>query len=181
MIDRSFPMALFRSLTFAGLGLVLTGCGEELGPVPKQVARVRGVVPVVPPRFPGLRRQVPKQVARVRGVVREDRRPLSGGWIEFYPVDGTVGNLRSARIRQDGSFEADGVAVGANLIRFVNARMESQGAAQLFGGYSSPIRRVITDRSETPLDVDLVAEAIRYKKTQTRQKRAEPSGAGAPP
>jgi hypothetical protein len=156
MIDSRFPIVLLRGLTLAGLGLVLAGCGEELGPVPKQVARVRGVV-------------------------REDRRPLSGGWIEFYPVDGTVGNLRSARIRSDGSFEADRVAVGANLIRFVNARIESQGAAQLFGGYSSPIRRVITDRSESPLDVDLVEEAIRYKKTQTRQKRAEPSGAGAPP
>jgi hypothetical protein len=144
---------MFRSLTIAGLGLLLTGCGEELGPVP-----VRAV--------------------HVQGVVREGTRPLSGGWIEFFPVNGTVGNLRSARLRVDGSFEADGVAVGENLIRLVNTHIESPGAANLFGAYSSPIRRVISDRPATPLDVDLVEEAIRFQGMQGRQKRGESSGSG---
>src|SRR5438132_13339166 len=90
------PFAMPRTLLFVGLGLLSAGCAEELGPVPLRVARVQGVV-------------------------RERGRPVSGGWIEFVPVDGTVGNLRSARLHQDGSFEADRVAVGTNLIRLVNA------------------------------------------------------------
>ena len=79
-------------------------------------------------------------------MLREGSRPVSGGWIEFFPVEGTVGNLRSARVRADGSFEADGVAVGENLIRLVNAPVELSGATQLFGSFQSPIRRVIADR-----------------------------------
>ncbi|HKI20908.1 MAG TPA: hypothetical protein VKA15_23655, partial [Isosphaeraceae bacterium] len=61
----------------------------------------------------------------VRGVVTEGRRPVGGGWIEFVPVDGTIGKLRSARLNADGSFEAKGVAVGVNLVRIVSARIES--------------------------------------------------------
>jgi hypothetical protein len=156
MNDRTLPIIMFRRLTIVGLGLLLTGCGEELGPVPMRVARVRGVV-------------------------REGPRPLSGGWIEFLPVDGTVGNLRSARLRSDGSFEADGVAVGENLIRLVNAHIESPGAAQFFSSYQSPIRRVISEQAATPIDVDLVAEAIRFQATQERPTRAESSGPGEPP
>src|SRR5207253_905083 len=91
-----FPrLAMPRALLILSLGLLVTGCSEELGPVPMRVSRVRGVV-------------------------REGSRPVSGGWIEFFPVDGTIGNLRSARLRADGSFDADGVAVGVNLIRLVN-------------------------------------------------------------
>ena len=131
--------------------LLMTGCGDALGPVPLRVASVRGVV-------------------------REGKRPLSGGWVEFFPVDGTVGNLRSARIQSDGSFEAEGIAVGKNLIRLVNAHIESPGAAQLFASFQSPIRRVIPERGGAPIDVDLVEEAIRFRETQNRQARTEPSG-----
>ena len=156
MNDRSFPTARLRQLAIAGLGLLLTGCGEALGPVPTRVVHVRGTV-------------------------REGTRPLSSGWIEFFPVNGTVGNLRSARLRVDGSFEADGVAVGENLIRFVNAPIEAPRGAQLFGSYSSPIRRVISDRHAPPMEVDLVEEAIRYRGMQARQARGETSGSGEPP
>jgi hypothetical protein len=156
MNDRTLPIARFRWLMMAGLGFLVTGCGEELGPVPIQVAHVRGVV-------------------------REGARPVSGGWIEFYPVDGTVGNLRSARLRSDGSFEADGIAVGENLIRFVNAHIESPSGAQLFGSYQSPIRRVIADRPDPPLEVDLVEETMRYSRTPKRSTSGESSGLGEPP
>ncbi len=158
MIERRFPMVLsrFLRLAIAVLGLAMMGCGDELGPVPMRVTHIRGVV-------------------------REGTHPLSGGWVEFFPVDGTVGNLRSARLQPDGSFEADGVAVGENLIRLVNAPIRSPGAAQLFGAYSSPIRRVISDSSPTPLDVDLVQEAIRHQETRARQSRTESSGAVTPP
>jgi hypothetical protein len=120
-------------------------------------------------------------VVHVRGTVREGTRPLSDGWIEFFPVNGTVGNLRSARLRADGSFEADGVAVGENLIRFVNAQIESPRGAQLFASYSSPIRRVISDRPAPPVEVDLVEEAIRYRGMQGRQTKGDASGSGEPP
>ncbi len=155
MNRRNFPLVLSCRLTIAGFGLLFTGCEEELKPVPLRVVHVKGVV-------------------------REGKRPMSIGWVEFFPVDGTVGNLRSAPLRTDGSFEADGVAVGANLIRLVNAPIESPDAAKLFGAYSSPIRRVIPDRAETPIEVNLVDELIRYQRTQGRPGRAESSGSGAP-
>ena len=75
-------------------------------------------------------------------------------------MDGTVGKLRSARIRSDGSFEADRVAVGINLIRLANAPLGSVGAERLFGSYHSPIRRTIPDSSTEPLVIDVVDEAI---------------------
>lgn len=153
---RHDPIGIPRALAIAGLVLPMTGCAEELGPAPLRVARVRGVV-------------------------REGGRPLSGGWVEFYPVKGTVGNLRSAPLRADGSFEADGVAVGENLIRLVNVSIALSGASKRFGAYSSPIRRIISDRSATPLDVDVVEEMIRFQKSQERHPRVEPSGAGSPP
>src|SRR5947209_4945853 len=88
---RSIASAL-RSALLIGAALLPVGCSEELGPVPMPVARVHGVV-------------------------TEGHRPVAGGWIEFMPVDGTVGNLRSARLEPDGSFAADRVAVGVNAIR----------------------------------------------------------------
>ncbi len=60
------------------LGLLAPGCSEELGPE----------------RFP---------TTRVAGIVVEGGRPVAGGWIEVIPTDGTVGNIRSARIGTDGS------------------------------------------------------------------------------
>ena len=141
------PMAVIRMLGIAGLGLWLTGCSEELHPVP-----IRSSI--------------------VKGVVREGRRPVSAGWVEFYPVNGTVGNLRSARLHSDGSFEVTGVAIGENLIRLENARIDSPAAAQLFRSYGSPIRRVVTDQPLAPLDIDLAEEAIRYQQTQSRESQA---------
>ena len=148
-------MTRFRNLAIAGLGLLMTGCGEELGPVPMRVVRVRGTI-------------------------REGQRPLAGGWIEFFPVNGTVGNLRSARLRSDGSFEAYDVAAGENLIRLVNTRHELPGASRIFGAYSSPIRRVISDSQTSPIDVDLVQEMIRHQGMQERLKRAESRGTRVP-
>jgi hypothetical protein len=116
----------------AGLALVwlAPGCREELGPV----------------QFP---------TTRVTGVVREGERPVGGGWVEFLPVDGTVGNLRSAPIRRDGSFEADRVAVGTYQVGLVAAPVGSL-LAQRF----HPIRRAIPAGTSTTLTIDLIEEAI---------------------
>src|SRR5213082_863800 len=126
MIERCRLLTMPRTLLIVGLGLFSAGCSEELGPVPLRVARVQGVV-------------------------REGGRPVSGGWIEFFPVDGTVGNLRSARLHPDGSFEVDRVAVGTNLIRLVNAPIGLPELSRLFSSYHSPIRRVITEQPGEPM------------------------------
>jgi hypothetical protein len=133
----------------------LPGCSEELGPVPLDVTSVRGVV-------------------------TEGRKPITGGWVEFFPVDGTVGNLRSARLRPDGTFQADRVAVGRNLIRLVNFRSESKSIEHLFGSMQSPIRRVVVKNATEPITIDLFEEAMAYQRSRQLPSGAQPAKAGKP-
>ena len=112
-----------------------------------------------PERFP---------TTRVAGIVVEGGRPVAGGWIEFIPTDGTVGNIRSARIGRDGSFQADRVAIGENVIRLVNAPINMPGGEKLFGQFSSPVRRKIPLEPDGPLAIDLLEEAVRYQATRPR-------------
>jgi hypothetical protein len=121
-------------LLFA-VSIGLAGCSEELGPVPLNVTNVRGSV-------------------------RDGRRPVTGGWVEFFPVDGTVGNLRSGRLAPDGSFTVSGVAVGRNLVRFVNARADLKPVAPLFGSMQTPIRRDVVKDSTAPIEIDLIDEYV---------------------
>jgi hypothetical protein len=130
------------------------GCSEELGPEHRVVARVKGVV-------------------------REGGKPVTSGWIEFFPVDGTVGDLCSARIGADGSFEALYVPVGVNLIRLVNVPVTSPAAKQVFGAYKSPIRRTIAAVPPGPIVVDVVDEAIRFRNEQSASTRPPAPGPGA--
>jgi hypothetical protein len=120
-------------------------------------------------------------VTRVEGIVTQGDRPVSGGWIEFTPVGGTVGNLRSARLRADGRFVGEGVAVGENAIRLVNARMESPVFVRLFSPFTSPIRRVIAEHPSGPLKIDLVEEAVRYETSRRKAMGAAPPAAGEGP
>jgi hypothetical protein len=149
-------------------GLLSVGCAEELGPVSMPVTRVRGVV-------------------------KEGDLPVAGGWIEFIPADGTVGNLRSARIRADGTFDTDGVAVGKNAIRVVDApiaspsdvplfarlgwaslvrteggRLGTKAPALLFIPFASPIRRDIGTGDPAPVTIDVVEEALQFQKDRSR-------------
>jgi hypothetical protein len=148
MIDKRRLFSWFRPFTLAMLALGSSGCLEELGPE----------------RMP---------VTRVTGAVREGSHPVSGGWIEFFPVDGTVGNLRSARLRADGSFAADHVAVGLNLIRLVNVPLSSPAAKQIFGAYTSPIRRILPAQPIEPLLIDVVDESILLQNSRARRARPE--------
>ena len=125
------------------LGLLAPGCSEELGPE----------------RFP---------TTRVAGIVVEGGHPIAGGWIEFIPTDGTVGNIRSARIGRGGSFQADRVAIGENVIRLVNAPINMPGGEKLFGQFSSPVRRKIPLEPDGRLAIDLLEEAVRYQATRPR-------------
>jgi hypothetical protein len=128
--------------------LAMAGCREELGPV----------------AFP---------TTRVSGVVLEAGRPVGGGWIEFVPVEGTVGNLRSAPIRADGQFEASGVAVGKNLVRLVHAPIRIPGGQHLFW-FESPIRRQIPRGPAVTLVIDVLEEAIRHQNEKAKQAAESP-------
>ena len=75
---------------------MLAGCGEELAPL----------------RF---------QTGDVTGRVTYRGEPVATGWIEFEPVGGTVGNVRTARLGADGRFAASGVAVGRNQVKISRA------------------------------------------------------------
>ncbi len=112
--------------------LLVSGCAEELGSTKKPAAHVAGRV-------------------HVGGL------PVGGGWIEFYPVDGTVGDLRSAPLGKDGTFEATKVAVGSNLIRIVHPPPSSR-VPDPFRQTYSPIRRQIRGPSDR-IEVDLLEEA----------------------
>jgi len=155
MIDNRRLVFWLRPFTLAWLALGLSGCAEVFGPE----------------RMP---------VSRVKGRVSEGGRPVQGGWIEFFPVDGTVGILRSARLHPDGSFEADRVAVGLNLIRLVNTSIEVPGVARLFGAYTSPIRRTIPEQPGSPLAIDLLDEAIRWEESRLQRASPESQRPGEP-
>lgn len=137
MIDKARRQWWLRSLMLAAPFIVASGCTEELGPERMEVARVKGFV-------------------------TNGRLPVRSGWIEFIPVDGTVGNPCSARIHEDGSFDAPHVAVGTDLIRLAHVSLRSVDAERLFGAYHSPIRRVIPQKPTDPILVDVVQETIRY-------------------
>jgi hypothetical protein len=139
------------SIAIVSVALGISGCSEELGP-----------------------ESMP--VTRVNGSVTEGGRPLSRGWVEFFPVDGTVGNLRSAQIRSDGSFETDGVAIGQNLIRLVNAGIRKDFG--IFGTFHSPIRRIVPAQPGEPLRIELVDEAIRFQSSLPRQASSGSAGVG---
>ena len=135
---------------------VCAGCSEELHPVAMPTTRVRGEV-------------------------TEDHRPVSGGWIEFVPVDGTVGNLRSARLGPDGRFDSDGVAVGTNLIRLVNARIGTRPYRGIFSTFTSTIRRDVGGSTPATIRIDLVEETIKFQEDRSRSASGSPASAGDAP
>jgi hypothetical protein len=130
------------------LGFAVSGCSEELGPE----------------RYP---------TTTVSGVVLEGGSPVGGGWLEFIPVEGTVGDMRSARLAPDGSFRADRVAVGENALRLVNAPIRMPQGSRLFGQFSTPVRRVISTHPANPIRIELVDEAVRYHANRPRRPRYE--------
>lgn len=142
--------------------ILCAGCAEELHPVAMPTTRVQGVV-------------------------TDGARPVSGGWIEFIPVEGTIGVLRSARLGADGTFDTDGVAVGINAIRLFNTRIASRPYRGLFSTFSSPIRRKIgggesgATSGPSRISVNLVQESIKFQKSQSRSLPGEPSTAGEAP
>ena len=153
--------------------LVAAGCREEVGPE----------------RF---------ETTAVRGRVTLGDRPVGGGFIEFQPVDGTRGNLRSGPIGPDGTFALDRVPVGrvavglsqlpVGLIPTVAGPVDPRR----FAGPATQIRRTIAPGTPAPLPpIDLMVEAARLNRRpgrrRKRSKRPErnptrpPAGAPAVP
>lgn len=117
------------------LALLALGCSEELGPE----------------RMP---------TAAVSGRVRVRNRPVGGGWIEFRPVEGTVGLARSAKLDPAGAFHADRVPVGRVAIRLVHPPFPLP-CGRLFEQISV-IRRDIAPAANPPIDLDLDRESLRH-------------------
>src|SRR5262245_18522271 len=127
----------YWSWTLALLAGAAPACSEELGP--ERMETTRGT-----------------------GVVREGGQPVGGGWVECGPVAGTVGDMRPAPVRRAGTFDADRVAVGRNVVGLVQAPIRIRGGKQLFHTFRSLIRRHIPAGSAPGLDIDLVEEVVRY-------------------
>jgi hypothetical protein len=97
---------------------------------------------------------------RVTGRVHVASSPVVGGWVEFFPVDGTMGHLRSAPIAPDGRFVAGWVAVGKNAIRIFQPKCE-RPVDNRFLQFTTPIRRTIAPGQATEIDLDLDREPLR--------------------
>ncbi len=112
------------------------GCAEELGPEPRETTRVTGRV-------------------------TEGGKPVGKGWIEFLPYVGTVGNMRSAPLRPDGSFAIDGVAVGLNRVGIAGAPIGLFRGRRFFDPLGSPILRTVKKSSTEPIRIELYDEVMR--------------------
>ena len=141
------------SLAAFVLASLATGCSEELGPE----------------RF---------ETTSVSGKVVATGGPITEGWVEFLPVEGTVGNLRTARIARDGSFQADKVPVGKVAIGLAHVpdrtiqTFAGGISARIFSFHSTPIRRTIIPAPTPPLVIDLDIEAARFAQGQAEIRKA---------
>lgn len=112
-----------------------------------------------------IRGERPPTIA-VGGRVRVGAVPIEGGWIEFWPVDGTVGDLKSSPIAADGTFALAGLTPGRRLVSLVRPRVGEalpdplRAVVGRVRGLDSPARVVIPDRSPFRLDIDLTASDI---------------------
>jgi hypothetical protein len=86
-----------------------------------------------------------------------------------------VGNLRSAPISRDGTFEATGVAVGPHMIGLMDAPIDLPGGNRLFLSQGTPIRRDIPPGPASSLEIDLLEEMIRHQGGQATRQAPETS------
>ncbi len=97
------------------------------------------------------------KTARVEGKVRVGSQSVTGGFIEFLPTDGTVGIMRSAPIKLDGTFVVDHAPVGRNAVGIFSGKLPRR-LSNDFNALGTPIRRTVTDAPSAPLDIDLLEE-----------------------
>ncbi|GAC1468276.1 MAG: hypothetical protein NVSMB9_10780 [Isosphaeraceae bacterium] len=113
--------------------------------------------------------QDPRVTTRVTGLVREGARPISGGWIDFLPVDGALGVLRSAPLGPDGRFAVEGVAVGKNAIGLTHAPIRLPGGRRLFDPLSTPIRRTVSRLAQGEIEINLLEEMALHDQARRAQ------------
>jgi len=136
----------FLTLTSAAVGLAVSaGCRDELGPE----------------TFP---------ITSVSGVILNSGAPASGGWVEFQPIDGTVGEFRSARIQPDGSFRREGVAIGRNRVRLVDIPGLSPTVAAVLYNRVNIVRTIPREPGE-PLRIDFVEDLARMQDADNARTR----------
>jgi hypothetical protein len=138
-------------LTLAAVGIAFAaapGCRDELGPE----------------RFP---------TTSASGVILNSGEPVTGGWIEFMPADGSLGNTRSARIQPDGTFHADRVSIGLNVIRLIDLPgVPPRPANDL--AFVPFIRRTIPKEPGGPIRIDVTEELLRYYNAKGDPNQAAP-------
>jgi hypothetical protein len=106
--------------------------------------------------------------ATASGIVRVGRQPITGGWIEFMPVEGAIGHLRTSPIGPDGRFRVTGVAVGKNAVRLSEPKTGQLPERTIgislrrFAEFTNPIRPTIRAGENPPMDIDLYHEAARF-------------------
>lgn len=123
-------------MTIAWLALVCSGCSEETGapPYPGATGRVTGR-------------------AIVGGI------PISGGWLELIPTDGTAGDLRSSPLGPDGSFAIDRAAAGAVAVRIIHppTNLESRIPRDVRLSFSSLVRLQVEPNREERVVIDVLS------------------------
>jgi len=135
-------------LRLVGVSSALVGlsCDEEIGP----------------PEF---------ATASVSGRITLAGEPLSGGWLEFLPVDGTVGRLRSAPIDSQGRFRAKRVAVGVNGLRVVGVALPPEDRQRF--GQAYLMRRAVPASGLEAIEIDLIEERARIQARMRAQTEAQ--------
>jgi hypothetical protein len=133
-----------RSISLRIFSLIsIAGCAEELGPVVSKTATVEGRITVA-------------------------GRPVVGGFVEFLPIEGAIGKLRSAQIRSDGSFKADRVAVGKNGIRVIGFKPYDPRFHVLTQKHL--IHRPVSERGMAGMRIDLLVELSRVDAERDRSR-----------
>jgi hypothetical protein len=152
MISRVSARFARKFATYLGLALVaatFAGCRDELGPERMTTTSFDGTL-------------------TLRG------QPFGDVWLEFMPIEGTVGLQRSARVKSDGTFHADAVPVGRVAMRVVGVRAPSTGDPGLdrfvsFAGQVYIIKRDVAKVPTGPMQIDLASEALAFARRGPEQ------------
>lgn len=96
----------------------------------------------------------------VQGRIQRNGQPLQSGWVEFVPVDGGQGVMKSGPIESNGHYLATGLGPGLHGVRVIVPRDKSFFP---FDQFFSPIRRTLSAEPVQTLDIDLSAESTKPK------------------
>lgn len=115
--------------------------------------------------------------ATVRGRLLLHGRPIGPCFVEFQPIDGTVGDLRSGRVDAGGRFTVTRVPIGRVGIRVVGPTLRTgDPPLDVFLhriGQSYAIHRDIDAHASNLAPIDLVVEAYRLAAESRRAARGE--------